>query len=245
MYLAAGVCVAVSAACVLATIRPRRPDPRVLMLAAAVTAATVPLAGGVQSPTDTEAALAPSALVLGGLLAGVALSCALSAAPRVTTGRVLVTAALALTIAGGLLLVRTLQPDSAGRVLTQVGLAAVLLTGIAVVAGDWPGRARDWSRYLLVALGTFAVYPSFVFTVLLATAPLARMVTALAGSPAVNGADTDIVVSLAGLLVGLAFGALGAFLVAFGASWVPTAVVARAPAVSTGSGPEMETVQSI
>jgi len=115
------------------------PHHRSLVLAAAIAAALAPLAAGMESPTDTEAALTPAALTLGVLLAVLAPALALAAAPVRSAPRVATTGAVAVAAAGGLALTRVLEPGS--RLAPMMMLGAVLLAGVAVLTGEI-GRAH-------------------------------------------------------------------------------------------------------
>ncbi|HEX5594507.1 MAG TPA: hypothetical protein VFX61_00565 [Micromonosporaceae bacterium] len=183
----------------------------VLIVTASVTAALIPVAGLTESPTDTEPGLTPSALAVGGLLALVTAGCALSAGPKRDATRVLAASALTVVAGGGLVLQRSLPPGS--RFLPSMVLGAVLLAGVLLTAWNRPFPWRGSISYAAVGIGTLVGYPVAIMTELVLTAfvvPVAVPLTALAGNPPVNGADTDALYTLVGL-TGLVFGALFAY----------------------------------
>lgn len=179
-----------------------------LLVAASVAAALAPLAGGLESPTDTEPSLTPSALAAGVLLAVVAGACALAAAPASTVVRFRVAVATAVVGVAGVTAMRAMPLEN--RLLVGVLLGAALLSGVAVTA--WPRPAgRGLLGYAALAAGTLLGYPVLLMSTVMATGfivPVAAPLTALAGSPAVNGADEDLLFTLVGVLPGLVFGAL-------------------------------------
>ena len=113
-------CVVVFAAFLVERLSPGKPDHRVLAIGAAVAATTVPAAVVIESPTDTEAALSRSALVLGWMLTAVALGCALSAAAEagIRHGRLAV--GVAITATCGVILVRAVSIED--RILALFAL---------------------------------------------------------------------------------------------------------------------------
>ncbi|MEK8107887.1 hypothetical protein NKG94_28030 [Micromonospora sp. M12] len=87
----------------------------------------------------------------------------------------------------------------------------MLLTGVTVLAWDWPSGRPIWWHHALAAL--VAVVGPTVF--LLATAipimillPIGATFTRLAGNSPINAADSDVLISLFGLLSGLAMSLL-------------------------------------
>lgn len=185
-----------------------RPGRHVLLLAASVAAAAAPLAGALESPTDTEPSLTPSALTAGVLLAVVAAACALAAAPAATVLRFRLAMATGVVGVAGVILLRALPIHS--RLTVGVLFGAALLSGVAVTA--WPRRTgRGLLEYAALAAGTLLGYPVLLMSTVIATGfalPIAAPLTALAGSPAVNSADEDILITLVGVVPGLVFGAL-------------------------------------
>jgi hypothetical protein len=179
-----------------------------LLVAASVAAALAPLAGGLESPTDTEPSLTPSALTAGVLLAVVAGACALAGVPASTVVRFRVAVATAVVGVAGVTAMRAMPLEN--RLLVGVLLGAALLSGVAVTA--WPRPAgRGLLGYAVLAAGTLLGYPVLLMSTVMATGfivPVAAPLTALAGSPAVNGADEDLLFTLVGVLPGLVFGAL-------------------------------------
>jgi len=184
---------------------PRR---GVLLLAAVAAAALVPLAGGIESPTDTEPALTPTALAAGGLLAAVAIVAALAAAPARSAARTAAAVLVAGGAAAGLTFLRAAPPG--GRFFVAVVAGAALLTGVAVLSTAWPDRTPMRIAYLALLFGgTTAYLVVMLLALLVVTAilvPVAATFTALAGNPPVNAADTDVLFVLIGLLAALPFG---------------------------------------
>lgn len=180
-----------------------------LLVAASVAAASAALAGALESPTDTEPSLTPSALVAGVSLAMVAAACALAAAPAVGAIRFRVALATAAVGVAGVVVLRAMPPQS-DRLLVAVLVSAALLSGVAVTA--WPRPAgRGLLAYAVLAAGTLLGYPLLLMSTVLVTGfvvPVAAALTALAGSPAINSADTDLLLTLLGVLPGLVFGAV-------------------------------------
>lgn len=201
---------AVVAAAVVALGRQARPrttraDSSVLLFAAMVAGATAPIAGALESPTDTERALNPAALAAGALLATAAIAGAVAAAPTLSTTRAFAALGLGAVTGTGLLGLRLLAPQD--RFPPLVALAVVLLTGIAVLRREWPETGADWGWYVPLALGCAVGYPVLVIGVMLGSTPLGARATAFVGNPPVNAADEDVLLSVAGLCAGLVLGA--------------------------------------
>lgn len=201
---------------------PVRLDRRVLVVAASVGAALVPLAAGIESPTGTEPELAPAASVTALLLLAVTVCCAVGAAPARSVLRLRVAGAL---VCVGVVVLRLLALG--GRFPVMMVLGAVLLVGVALVVGDGPrlvvgdrgssptrGRSAGRSgRLRVVGLGTVVLigYPVLVLCAQAATTlvlPVAPAFTALAGNIAVGAAGQDVLYALVGLLPGLLLGVL-------------------------------------
>ncbi|MEV0726323.1 hypothetical protein AB0I37_26515 [Micromonospora purpureochromogenes] len=96
------------------------------------------------------------------------------------------------------------------RALPLLLLGAVLLTGITLLASDWPDGRPVWRRHAVAALASsLDPYPLLliivIFTMLL---NIGAPFTALTGNSAINSADSDILLFLAGLLAGLVMGLL-------------------------------------
>lgn len=205
-------------AVVLAFFRAIRRDGRVgaangarrwPIAAGAVGATLVPIAAGIESPTDTEPTLTPSALVVAALLLAVAVGCAAAAAPPPLARRrwALVT----LVCLGGVAAValRLIRPGE--RSLAGVAVCGLLVAGVALLSWDWPRGRPHLGRHALVGLGALAAYAVLTVFTLVLTAlllPVGRALTALAGNPPVNAADTDALYSLCGLVTGLVIGAV-------------------------------------
>ncbi|MGW5557289.1 hypothetical protein ACWER9_08715 [Micromonospora sp. NPDC003944] len=189
--------------------RERAGDRRVLTGAACVAGVLTLVAAGMESPTDREPELNQGALATAALLVILAVGAALAAAPA--RSRVRVGLAVGLTVVGllGVGLVRAAAPGE--RLLPEVALGAVLLTGVTLVAWDWPGGRPVWWHHAVAAV--LALVGPVVL--LLATAipmmiilPIGAAFTALAGNSPINAADSDLLVSLVGLLAGLGMAVL-------------------------------------
>ncbi|WP_433615916.1 hypothetical protein ACQP2P_13120 [Dactylosporangium sp. CA-139114] len=182
---------------------PAAGPARGLVLAAAVAAATMPLAAAIESPTDTEASLDPAAIGVGALLAAAWLSAMLAAAP--SRRRRVLAIALAVTAVAAVVLLRQIAPGARFGAMSVFGAAALTVT--TLMDWDWD-RREAWWRYPVVLFSALLGYPfAVVLTVLLGTVlPVPAIITGLAGSPPVNGADTDTLFALTGVLTGLAAG---------------------------------------
>lgn len=180
------------------------PGRVVLVLAAAVAAALTPLAGGIESPTDSELALTPSALVVSALLLLAGLGAGLTAA-RPGRHTQLLTTAIAITGILGLVVLRVLDP--APRLLPAAVLGVALLVGIVLLVA-WPsdGRLTGWLFLALAATVTFPVVAHIAIMLDAFALPATDMFTALAGSPPVNGADEDLLRTMDGIATGLLLG---------------------------------------
>ncbi|MFC3504693.1 hypothetical protein ACFOOK_27510 [Micromonospora krabiensis] len=179
-------------------------DRRVPAVAASVAGVLAIVAAGIESPTDREPELNTSAFATAALLIVVALGCALAAAPAPTWPRrwaAVATVAATLLVVGW---VRTIAPED-GRLLPGVLLGGVLLTGVTVVAWDWPDGRPDWGRHGLAAFATLIGPTAMLLAAAVAMMllPVAAPFTALAGNSPINSADSDVLLSLAGVLAGL------------------------------------------
>ncbi|WP_238005291.1 hypothetical protein KZZ52_17275 [Dactylosporangium sp. AC04546] len=172
---------------------------RAAVLAAAVAAAAMPLAAAIESPTDAEASLDPAAIGAGVLLAVAWLYAMLAAAP--SRPRTVLAIAMAVVAVVAVVLLRQVAPGARFGPMSAVG--AVMLTVTAPVGWD---RRESWWRCPAVLLSALVGYPfAVVLTVLLGMMlPVPAIMTELAGSPPVNGADTDTLYALTGVLTGLA-----------------------------------------
>ena len=175
---------------------PGRPsERRLLTVAAAVCAATAPLLALLESPTDTEAALAPTRLAAAALLTVAALACALTAAPSLNRwrfGGAVFVAAVPVTL-------WAIRPNGLAGALTP---AVVLLAGVWLLSRPWPGWASAAAHFAGILVG----YPTLAFMIFFSALELGRPFTALAGNPEVNPADSDISYCLIGVMVGLLVG---------------------------------------
>ncbi|MFI6243928.1 hypothetical protein ACIBEF_29080 [Micromonospora sp. NPDC050795] len=184
-------------------------DRRVLTGAACVAGVLTLVAAGIESPTDREPELHQGALATAALLVALAVGAALAAAPARTRVRVGLAAGLTVVALLGVGWVRATATGT--RLLPEAALGAVLLTGVTLLAWDWPGGRPIWRHHALAAL--IALVGPVVF--LVATAipmmilmPIGAAFTALAGNSPINAADSDLLVSLVGLLAGLGMAVL-------------------------------------
>ncbi|GAA0811643.1 hypothetical protein Sya03_16550 [Spirilliplanes yamanashiensis] len=180
-------------------LRPYRANRLVLTTAAAVCAATAPVAAMVESPTDTEAALVPSRLAAAVLLVLAAVGCALAAAPSRATARLGVAAVVGVVAAGAV----AAFAASSGELLPGALIGGGLVAAVWALTGPWPG----WPRLLGVLGAVLVGYPLLVSVAAFAQifVPVAALFTALAGSPAVNSADSDVLYVAVGIVPGLVF----------------------------------------
>ncbi|MGA8113396.1 MAG: hypothetical protein WCA46_07015, partial [Actinocatenispora sp.] len=167
----------------------------------ALAGASAPVAAGVESTTDGEAALAPSAVCLGVLLALLAICCAVTAAPSLTTARRRFAVGLAVVATVGSVLMRLAQ--SGDRLWWAVVWGAILLTCLALLSWAWPTRPRNWFLpvgALVVASAVLYAVGGLLLAVLLQSsgAPFTR----LAGNAPVNSADVDLPNTFLGLAIG-------------------------------------------
>ncbi|MGW3787127.1 hypothetical protein ACWD5Z_21260 [Micromonospora chokoriensis] len=183
---------------------PSAVDRRALTGAACVAGVLVAVAAGIESPTDREPELNQGGLATAALLVVLAVGAALAAAPERSRARVGLAAGLAVVCLLGVGLVRAVPPGS--RLLPELALWTVLLTGVTVLAWDWPGGRPVWRHHALAALAAL-VGPLALLLVTAVTmmvlVPIGATFTALAGNSPINSADSDVLVSLAGLLAGL------------------------------------------
>ncbi len=207
LTVAGGVVAAAVTVLVLRRTGGADPDRRSLVLSGAIGAALTPLVAGIESPTDTEAALTPAALTLGALLTVLTLALALAAVPGPSTTRWVTTGAVGVVAAGGLALTRLLEPGS--RLASMMLLGTALLVAVAVLTGEAPRGVTAWLRQLPKLLVLLVLYPALVLFTLLVTVylvPVPSWFTALAGSVPVNAADSDTLYALVGVATGYVIG---------------------------------------
>ncbi|WP_433316330.1 hypothetical protein ACQP0U_05515 [Micromonospora sp. CA-269861] len=213
VLLAVGGCAVLGVVAAILLWWDRRTPPatnrRVLTGAACVAGVLTLVAAGMESPTDREPELNQGALATAALLVALAVGAALAAAPARTRVRVGLAVGLTVVALLGVGLVRATAPGT--RLLPEVALGAVLLTGVTLLAWDWPGGRPIWWHHALAAL--IALVGPLVF--LAATAilmmimmPIGATFTSLAGNSPIHAADSDLLVSLAGLLAGLGMAVL-------------------------------------
>ena len=216
VLLAAAGCAVVAGTTALVRRKPAPSNRGTLILAASVCAALVPLAAGIESPTDREPELTPAALAVGAILLVVAAGRALAAAtvpgpatprPALTRARLLVAAGYLLLGGVGLVVLRSVPPG--GRFVAMVLLGGLLLAGVAALGWPWAAGGPGWVKLGSAAFGALLGYPAVLLGTLLVTGfalPAARPLTHLAGNISVNAADEDILLSLVGLVTGLVLG---------------------------------------
>ncbi|GIG64004.1 hypothetical protein Pen01_02990 [Phytomonospora endophytica] len=190
---------AVATAWFLASRRARRPARAPLVLASAVAATVAGIGCGVQSPTDTEAALTVSGFMLGLLGVAVSLGCAYVLTPA-SRWSLLTVGAAAVALA---VLSRLSSPGPLslplGILLTTLLLAVVTMRAMgARSASAWIGSVVG-SLTLLVLIGMTTIMLGLFL-------PLGEPLTALAGSPPVNAADEDVLLTAVAVLTGLGTG---------------------------------------
>jgi len=149
------------------------------------------------------------ALATAALLVALAVGAALAAAPARTRARVGLAVGLTVAALLGVWLVRAAAPGE--RLLPEAALGAVLLTGVTLLAWDWPGGRPIWWHHALAALIAFVGPVVFLVATavpMMLLLPIGAAFTALAGNSPINAADSDLLVSLVGLLAGLGMAAL-------------------------------------
>ncbi|MFF5171509.1 hypothetical protein ACFY3U_02600 [Micromonospora sp. NPDC000089] len=178
-------------------------DRRVLCAAACVAAVLLLVAGLIESPSDREAELDPAAVGTGLLFLALTVGCALAAAPERTAARRRLAAGLTVLGVAGLVAVRAVAPGH--RLFPLALLGAVLLTGVTLLAWEWPGGRPAWRRHALAAVVALVV-PTALLLVTNVVSMLLKVgapLTELAGNSPINVADEDVLWSLTGLVAGL------------------------------------------
>ncbi|MFF4876295.1 hypothetical protein [Micromonospora sp. NPDC000668] len=209
VLIAAGGCAVVGALAAVLLWRergapPAGPDRPALIAASCVAGVLTLVAAGMESPTDREPELNQAAVATAALLVALTIGAALAAAPALARARFWLAAALGVAAAFGVGLIRAVPPGP--RLLVELALGAVLLTGVTLLAWDWPGGRPAWRRHALAGLAALVgpvpmlVVAAIAMMVLL---PIGATFTALAGNSPINAADSDVLLSLAGLLSGL------------------------------------------
>ncbi|MEH1165468.1 hypothetical protein V6V47_08785 [Micromonospora sp. CPCC 205539] len=208
VLLAAGGCVAIGvlAAGLWWSERgtPPATERRVLTGAACVAGVLTLVAAGMESPTDREPELNQGALATSALLVALTIGAALAAAPARTRARCGLAAGLAVASLLAVWWIRAVPPGP--RLLPEVALGAVLLTGVTLLAWDWPGGRPVWRHHALAAVAALVAPMSLLLAVVIAMiglVPIGAQFTALAGNSPINSADSDVLLSLVGLLAGL------------------------------------------
>ncbi|MEE6261166.1 hypothetical protein [Plantactinospora sonchi] len=190
-----------------------RPEPRTLLVVSAIAAATAPLAARMESPTDTEPALAVGAVLLGVLLVVTGVAAARAAAPSTAArgGAARWLGAGLLTAAGVAGVVSIRAVGVSAELVPMLVLVAALIVGGSLLASERPTDRADLLRRtgaLAVAVAGYPVLVMCLAILLIFSVPVGGWLTALAGSPPVNAADSDTLYALVGLLTGLALSGL-------------------------------------
>jgi hypothetical protein len=182
------------------------PDRLGLTVAAVVASATVLSCGVIVTPDHKDHGLVAASMVLGGLLTLTILGSALSAAPTVGRTQILGACAAAVAAAAGLAIVRLGSWTVYANIVWLAflpGLALLIAVWFLVRDPDHDLSAR-WEK-AAIAAGLAIGVPVVLILVLLWTTfvvNFAAPISALTGSPPVNVADSDTLVTLGGLLVG-------------------------------------------
>lgn len=188
-------CLVVTVAAVAVYLRPGVPGRSLLTVAGATCATTAMAVASLGSPAGAQAALDPTRLVLVALLIIVSMTCALVAAPTPASRRV----PAALAVGGGSFALVA----GSDHPVPQVLGAVVLLAGVWLVS-----RSRPGLRNAVAGIAGIAVaYPVLAFICTLLTIDAGRTFTQLAGNPQISPADSDLVVTLTGALIGVVLGA--------------------------------------
>lgn len=217
LLLAAAGCAAVAATALFAVRRQRGGrNRRALVVTASITGVLVLVAAGIESPTDREPELNRAAAVTALLLLAVTLGCALAAAPAWHPVRQRMAVGTGALAAAGIALARTMPPGE--RTTALVLLGGVVLTGVTLLAWDWPDGRPVWRWHGVAALASLVGPYALLLIVVLLTYPfdLGGALTALAGNIAINSADSDVLLSLTGVVAGLGMALLLAWPPAFG-----------------------------
>ncbi|BCY11789.1 hypothetical protein L3i22_068770 [Actinoplanes sp. L3-i22] len=211
VVLAVVAALAAVAACVVAGTAALAPRPPVLLTVAVVAAVLSGTTTGTESPTDVETGLNLGSAAAGSLLAVIAVIAAVRAAGPVSRRRVLAAVPAGVLAATGpwLLRLRSPQPTD-GRLYGILLFLVLILLTVVVLAGPRPRTARHWLRYPAAAAVAAVAVPVLMVPLIYVSIalPIGGLLTMLAGSPPINGADEDIVTALVAVLVGLVVGRL-------------------------------------
>ena len=185
-------CLVVTVAAVAVHLRPGSPGRRSLTIAGAACATTAMAVTSLESPTGAEAALNPSRPLLLAVLIIVAVACALAAAPAPVSRRV----PAALAVGGGALALLA----GGDHPVPQILGAVVLLAGVWLLSRSGPGLPNAVAGIA----GIVVAYPVLAYVCTIVTIDAGRTFTELAGNPQISPADSDMVVTLTGALIGVA-----------------------------------------
>ena len=176
-------------------------ERRTLTGAACVAGVLTLVAAGIESPTDREPELNQGALATAALLVVLAVGAALAAArrgPGPASGWRPASPWRRWSASGW-----SVPSGPATRLLPEAALGAVLLTGVTLLAWDWPGGRPIWRHHAWPPSprgGSGGVPAGHGDPHDDPAADRAATFTALAGNSPINAADSDLLVSLCGLL---------------------------------------------
>jgi hypothetical protein len=213
VWLALGGCVAVAAAAVVSRGgTPMRWGRHLAAGAAALLAVGAtsitppwdePITGADRVAIDNAITTMSIAVAVGFIAVAVVL-----VAPAMATvrSRWLVPILAAVTLAGTVLVIANSAPGSSA----VLGLMALAVTMVAA-AEDVP-----ITRLLLVGAGSIVLAPCIVVAAFVSVAmPMGRIMTVLAGNPAVNSADTDLAIAVPTAFIGLVLSAASTMVIGY------------------------------
>lgn len=200
------VVILVPGAWIRAKFQPVRPNRKVSTLAAFVAAAAAAAAAAIESPTDTEWGLYVAGIGLGLVLTVVACGNAVEAAGRLTVQAMVIIAVAGAVAAVLLVGGRLLWPGPESASTSQASMLALLFVEVATVlllatVGRWQLGPR---LGMSVAIAIVTFFAGLIAFVAMDSSGLVAGLTALAGNPAVNRADSDVSYAVLSGLVGLA-----------------------------------------
>jgi len=206
----AAVAVAVGG-CYQAAASRGKPHRAGLLVVAGVAAVLSAVAVITQSPTDTEPALSPGSAAASSVLALIAIGAALRLTTRPSwTRRAVACMAIAFAATAPWLLRHWYPIMSTERMLVAFAFAALLVLLVAMMAWGRPATPGQWLRFPAVFTAALLTFPLLLMPILIAFMifGVSRPLTALAGNPPINSADSDVLYVLPGTLAGLVLGAL-------------------------------------
>lgn len=189
-------------------LRTVRPNPSI-MVSAATVAGVLALHTGIESPTDTEAGLTWSGLVIGVLASAIAIGCAAQAGPAPLRS---LKSTIGYAAVAGVLVIAT-RSVSPGAVRLGLNLLLVVIVVTAVLSRSWGPSSRPTAVAGRAGLAAIVVFTILFGSVIVAfTLDLGSGITMLAGNPPINSADEDplmpLISAIGGLIAGLVFAAV-------------------------------------